>query len=73
VLLGIHTEEVMRNFLGHELERMSSGRYQIQQEEELADAKRPDLRFHGMGVSGPIPTELKLADKWSGPELFERL
>ena len=73
VLLGIDSEEVMRNFLGHELERMSSGRYQIPQEEELADAKRPDLRFHGIGISGPVPTELKLADKWSGPELVERL
>ncbi len=73
VLLGIGLEEVMRNFVGHELERMSSGRYQIPQEEELADDKRPDLRFHGVGIDGPIPTELKIADKWSGPQLFERL
>ncbi|XWN33644.1 MAG: hypothetical protein ROR55_11560 [Devosia sp.] len=73
VLLSIDSEEVMRNFLGHELERMSSGRYQIPQEEELADEKRPDLRFHGAGTSGPIPAELKIADKWSGPQLFERL
>lgn len=73
VLLQIDSEEVMRNFLGHELQRMSSGRYQIPQEEELADEKRPDLRFHGAGMSGPIPAELKIADKWSGPQLFERI
>ncbi|MGV1905071.1 hypothetical protein [Agrobacterium cavarae] len=73
VLLSIESEEVMRNFLGRELERMSSGRYQIPQEEELADEKRPDLRFHGAGISGPVPTELKIADKWTGPQLFERL
>lgn len=73
VLLSIESEEVMRNFLGRELERMSSGRYQIPQEEELADEKRPDLRFHGAGISGPIPTELKIADNWTGPQLFERL
>jgi hypothetical protein len=73
VLLSIESEEVMRNFLGRELERMSSGRYQIPQEEELADEKRPDLRFHGVGISGPIPTELKIADNWTGPQLFERL
>lgn len=73
VILGISEEEVMRNYLGHELERMSSGRYHIPQEEELADAKRPDLRFHGTNISGPVPTELKIADKWTGPKLFERL
>ena len=25
------------------------------------------------GFDGRVPTELKLADKWSGPDLFERL
>src|SRR5690606_21922444 len=49
------------------------GRYSIPQEEEFADAKRPDLRFHGTGFDGPVPVELKLADNWSGPDLFERL
>ncbi len=47
-------------------------RYVIPQE-ELADAKRPDLRFHGVGFDGLMPAELKLADKWTGPPLFERL
>jgi len=26
-----------------------------------------------MGFDGPVPIELKLADKWTGPKLFERL
>ena len=43
------------------------------QEEELADAKRPDLRFLGIAFDAPVPVELKLADNWSGPKLFERL
>ncbi len=44
------------------------------QEEELADAKRPDIRVHGSGFKGPVPIELKIADKnWSGTKLFERL
>lgn len=72
VLLEISEEEVMRNYFGHELERMSAGRYQISQEEELADEKRTDLRFHGVAISSPVPTELKIADKWTGPQLFER-
>lgn len=72
ILLDIEKEEVMRNYFGHELERMSAGRYQIPQEEELADEKRTDLRFHGAGISAPVPAELKIADKWTGPKLFER-
>jgi hypothetical protein len=26
-----------------------------------------------VGFDGPVPAELKLADNWSGPDLFERL
>ena len=63
----------MRKFIGRELREKAHGRYSIPQEEELADAKKPDLRFHGMNFDGPIPVELKLADNWTGPQLFERL
>jgi hypothetical protein len=45
----------------------------VPQEEELADAKRPDFRFFGVRFDAPVPMELKLADKWSGPELYERM
>lgn len=73
LVLQIYEEEVPRNFIGRELQRMSSGRYQIRQEEELADEKRTDLRFNGIGIEGAVPTELKIADKWTGPKLYERL
>ncbi|WP_318390554.1 hypothetical protein [Enterobacter sp.] len=73
VLQGVDKETVMRNFIVHELRGKASGRYTITQEEELADAKRPDLRFNGNGFDSPVPVELKLADKWTGPALFERL
>jgi hypothetical protein len=73
ILVKIDEETKVRNYLGHELRSKAFGRYSIPQEEELADAKRPDLRFHGTGFDGPIPTELKLADGWTGPQLFERL
>lgn len=40
----------------------------------IADAhKRPDARIHTTGVEGPVPIELKIADKWTGAELLERL
>ena len=73
LLLRVETEPEMRKFLAHELREKALGRYTITQEEELADDKRPDLRFHGAGFDAPVPAELKLADRWTGPKLFERL
>ena len=67
-------ETEVRKFIGWILREKAFGRYSIPQEEELADAKRPDLRFHGMGFDGPVPVELKLVDNnWSGQKLCERL
>ncbi|WP_420473696.1 NACHT domain-containing protein [Noviherbaspirillum sp. ST9] len=73
ILLGVTQETEMRKYIGHDLREKAQGRYSIPQEEELGDAKRPDLRFHGVKFDGPVPVELKLADKWTGPALFERL
>ena len=73
LLRRVRCENEMRNYIGHELRQTASGRYSIPQEEELADAKRSDIRFHGVGFDGPVPAELKLADNWTGPKLFERL
>jgi hypothetical protein len=73
VLLRITEETEMRNFLTRELRSRAGGRYDVPQESELADGKRPDLRFHGNGFDAPVPAELKLADRWTGPKLLERL
>lgn len=73
VLRLVKLETEMRNYIGDWCRQQAGGRYIIPQEEELADAKRPDLRFHGGASIGPVPTELKLAEKWTGPRLFERL
>ena len=73
VLMGTQDETIMRNYLAHELRSKANGRYSITQEEEFADSKRPDLRFHGAGFDAPVPAELKLAERWTGPKLFERL
>ena len=73
LLQKVDHENEMRNYIGNELQGKASGRYSVLQEEELADGKKPDLRFHGVGFNGPVPVELKLADKWSGRELFDRL
>ncbi|MEA1648788.1 hypothetical protein UAJ10_07130 [Nitrospirillum sp. BR 11164] len=73
ILARAECETEVRNFIGGWCRDRAAGRYVIPQEEEMADAKRPDLRFHGVGFDGPVPAELKIADAWTGPHLFERL
>jgi hypothetical protein len=73
ILQAVDQETEFRIFIGGWCRDHAAGRYVVPQEEELADAKRPDLRFFGAGFDAPVPAELKLADKWTGPHLFERL
>lgn len=73
VLIKAELETEVRNYIGAWCSSSSRGRYVIPQEEELPDAKRPDLRWHCSAFKGPVPTELKIADNWTGPQLFERL
>ena len=66
-------ETEIRKLIGWQLREKANKRYSLAQEEELADGKQPDLRFHRNEIYGPVPVELKLADNWTGPELFERM
>ncbi len=74
ILISVSDEKKHRNVIGGWLRDRSFGRYSVPQEEELADAKRPDIRIHGVGFDGPVPIELKIVDNsWSGTKLIERL
>lgn len=73
VLINAEKETILRNYIAAWCTKSSLGRYLVPQEEELPDAKRPDIRWHGLTFKGAVPTELKIADNWSGPQLFERL
>lgn len=73
LIKGATLETDMRKYIGDWLREKAQGRYAIPQEEELADDKRMDLRMHGMGFDAPVPIELKLAENWTGPKLYERL
>ncbi|MGX5830090.1 NACHT domain-containing protein [Mesorhizobium sp. 43Arga] len=73
ILQGTDQETEFRKFIGGWLRDKAGGRYSIPSEEELADAKRPDLRFRGATFDAPVPVELKVADNWTGPHLFERM
>lgn len=73
-LQKITLEPEMRKNIGNWLRDRAKGRYTVPQEEELADATKPDVRFQGGSFDGPVPMELKLADNnWSGAHLIERL
>lgn len=73
VLLRVQDETELRSYLGGRLRRSARGRYAIPQEEELADARRPDLRFHHAPIDAPVPAELKLSHRWTLRQLSERL
>jgi hypothetical protein len=66
-------EPEMRGIVYNWLNARASGRYTVSQESELANAQRPDLQLHSAAVQSPICIELKIAEKWSGPSLCERL
>ena len=74
ILINEKREPKIRNFIGGWCREKAQGKYSIQQEEELADAKKPDLRFLSSAFDAPVPVELKLADNnWGAPKLFELL
>lgn len=73
VVILAERETILRNQIGAWCNDRSLGRYVIPQELELPDAKRPDLWWTATAFNGPVPTELKIADNWPGPKLFERL
>ena len=59
VLIKTERETELRNYIAVWCSRAARGRYVIPQEEELPDAKRPDLRWQSSEFRGPVPTELK--------------
>ncbi|MEQ9145519.1 MAG: hypothetical protein RLO08_14295 [Parvibaculaceae bacterium] len=74
VLRNSPEETLQRNFIGGWLRDRSNGRYSVPQEEELADAKRPDIRVHSSSsIDTPLPIELKVSDKCTVSVLLERL
>lgn len=66
-------ETAVRNVVADWCRTRGLGRYVIAQEEEFADKKRTDIRFVNMAFDSPVPVELKLANRWSGADLVERL
>jgi hypothetical protein len=72
-LRKLKQETEVRTVFANRLRKASRSMYTIGSEEELADAKRTDIRFNAPQVYAPVPVELKIAGKWSFRELRERL
>lgn len=64
-------EARLRSWLARNLDQRSRNQYTIPQEEEVP-LGNPDLRFHRSGL-GPVSVEVKWANRWTGPQLLERL
>lgn len=73
ILISVKEERKHRNMIGGWLRDRAFGRYNVPQEDELADRKKPDIRIFGVGFDGPVPIELKVADNCTGSKLVERL
>jgi hypothetical protein len=69
----VERETEMRTLIADWLSRGQHLQFTIAQEAELANAQRPDFWVQCPKVDSPVPIELKLLEKWSGPQLCERL
>jgi hypothetical protein len=66
-------EPELRQAIAHRLRQAAHFKYTTGSEEELADKSRTDIRLHSPRVEQRVPVEIKIAGKWSGEHLKERL
>ena len=64
--------EMQRNLAWH-LEAKANGAYRVTREEEVADRKETDIRLLAVKGTQKAVVEVKIADKWSGPDLEQAL
>jgi hypothetical protein len=66
-------EPELRRAIAHRLRQAAHFKYTTGSEEELADKSRTDIRLHNPCIEQRVPIEIKIAGKWSGAQLKERL
>ena len=66
-------ENELRNLIASWLNDNMSNRATIAQEPELANGQRIDIRIQNPNANSSVPIEVKVAEKWSGPNLCERI
>ncbi|UIJ38715.1 hypothetical protein LWC08_03865 [Desulfobaculum bizertense] len=68
----VEAETEMRTLVAGWLKDHSSSHYSCAQENEFSNGQRPDIWVQAPRVA-EVPIELKLLEKWTGPQLCERL
>ena len=71
----IHDEPEMQRTLSWRIEARAKGAYRVIREDEVADAKRPDIRLSAVGgIDRKVVLEVKVADNgWSFADLEKAL
>ena len=70
----IHEEHDMQRVVAHKLKESAHGAYTVTREEEVADAKEPDIRLLTKPGGAKAAIEIKIADKrWSLKDLEKAL
>jgi len=66
-------EPEVRTLIAGWLNLKRRDQYTTAEEPEIANNQRMDIRLNNPSVVSPVPVELKLLEKWTGPKLCERL
>ncbi len=66
-------ETELRNELTGLLKSQACNKYCIDEENELADKTRTDIRFSFSGLKNSMPVEIKIADKWTCKKLLNQI
>ena len=66
-------EPELRRAIAHRLRQAARFKYTAGSEEEFADKSRADIRLHNPHIDHRVAIEIKIASKWSGGHLKERL
>lgn len=71
---SIDEETELQRTFSWRLNERANGAYRVVREDEVADAKRPDIRFGTVGGrDARVALEVKIADKWTFRELAQAL
>ena len=73
LLRKVEDEAELRRAIANRLRLAAQFRYTTGSEEELADKSRTDIRLHNPRIEQRPPIEIKIAGKWGGEHLKERL
>ena len=67
------SERHVQLWLADRLQGVASGSYAVVREDEVIDAKKPDIRLFSVEANAKIAVEVKVADSWTGNQLAHAL